>query len=470
MNLEQLKRNLVNYAGFKPTNNQKLKIIENSFLNSAAMYFRAVEKDIHGKPIFSKNIAENQKESVILNELKEMKQVSQNFRINELVVNFMSKAHNDWIVEHKHELQNNNMKNPEKFVPIELLTTKEINEYMSVLTPIFKSLEISFDEKEVRKAFARRQLVFMIKNEIFSDENLEEKLRNINVLNPDILDVNISDEPTILELLEKEDVAKNIAEHVKPRKNLDIADKFKEVLKQNSNVGYFTVDKVQKKKNVYRFSESISQKKIGFKKHALPKLEKPITKAVHYLARSGGVIFAKNVKTSDYKYFDYYNNAYKFVEYKDCSDEQKRAIDRRQRKLEKLSKNINYNLDSDHLGVISMVIVKKDLKLPSQQYLKDKDKYYKRETEVIQIPITQRELLDMNILPEEVGWEKEKKARITSSSKSFFASNIKKLQESNEFKDSLLVNISRNIDETKPNMESKRKESKEEKENNKNER
>ena len=54
-----------------------------------------------------------------------MKQVSSNFSINELVFSFMSKAHNDWILEHKEELENNSMKKPEKFVPIELLQKKK---------------------------------------------------------------------------------------------------------------------------------------------------------------------------------------------------------------------------------------------------------------------------------------------------------------------------------------------------------
>ena len=456
MDLEQIRRNIVWYKGYKSTNDQEMKVIENSILESVATYFRPVVKDIRDVSSFSKEIEEDQRKEQALKEFNEMKQVSSNFSINELVFSFMSKAHNDWILEHKEELENNSMKKPEKFVPIELLTEKEINEYMLIAGPIFESLEIAYNEQEVKKAFNSRKLIFMIKNEIFSNENLEDKLGDIERINPGIIEMSSDEEKSIQELLSNKEVIRNVAEHVKPRVNLNISDIFRKVLKQNNEVGYFTVDdKVSKKKEVYKFTDNISQKKIGFKKHALPRIERPITKAVYQLARFGGVIFAKNVKASDYKYYDYSNNAYEFIRQNDCSDEQKRAIERRNKKLNKLIDKFDFDADADNPGVISMVVVRKYFKVPRQQYLAEKDIYDSRKTEIIQIPITKKELVEMRILPDEVGWEKDKKARIQSSNKTFLASPYKRLQEKNDFKESLLlVDKSKNINNEKTSIES----------------
>lgn len=455
MNAEQLKDNLVKYTGYRCTNNQELKNIEDSILNSVASYFRPVAKDANKMAAPSKNLKEDLKKEVVLQELREMKQVSSNFYVDELVVNVMSKAHNDWILAHRAELENNDMKEPEKFVPFELLTSQDLKDYMRAVIPVFKCLNIDINEQEVIKAFTRKQLLFMIKYEIYSGENLIEKIMNIKNLNPEILETSSIEQKSIQELYANEDVAKNIAEHVKQRKNLNIADKFKEVFAQTDDVGFFTAPKRLKRKFVYRFSDNISQKKIGFKKHALPRIERPITKTIYQLARFAGVIFAKNVKTGDYKYPDYSYNSYQFVEYKDCSDEQKRAIDRREKRIRKSALNLEYNGNADIPGVISMVIVKKNPILAYKNFMDIDIKEDQRKTEIIQIPITQGELLKMNILPEEVGWEKEKKAKIQSSDKVVFAAPDKMSQEKNEFR-ALLVEMSQtdNKGDTKINMES----------------
>lgn len=465
MDLEQFRKGLVWRNGYKGTNNQDLKVFENSILESVSTYFRPIEKGIHVMPVFSNQYDGKDIKEKVLQEIDNMKQVSNNFYINELVVSFMSKAHNDWILAHIEELENNQMKNPEKFVPLELLTNKEIEEYLSVITPIFNSINIDIDEQEVKKVFSKQQLIFMIKNELFSDNYLTERIMDINKINPELSGKYKNEEKSIEDIYAQKDVAIEIAKHVKPRINLCISDKFREVLSQNNEIGFFEKDKKEKEKLVYKFTDTISQKKIGFKKHAMPRPEKPVSKAIYQLAKSG-VIFVKNVKTSDYKYYDYSNNANQFIEYQKCSEDQKRAIARRERKLEKMANKINRNSDAEIPGVVTMVIVRKDAKFPVQNYLKEEDRYYPRETEIIQIPITQKELIEMKVLPDEVGWEKDKKAKILSNKKTFFATTVRKVNEKNEFKDSLKIDNNKNINQEKINTNTEQNNAKENEEKN----
>ena len=119
---------------------------------------------------------------------------------------------------------------------------------------------------------------------------------------------------------------------------------------------------------------------------------------------------------------------------------------------------MDYNRDADTPGVISMIIVKKNPMLFYQNFNAVNDDNYQRKAEIIQIPITQKELLKIGILPEEIGWEKEKKARIQSSDKVYYAVPDKSLSQKSEFKN-LLIELARNgnSNEEKISMESVRK-------------
>ena len=54
-------------------------------------------------------------------------------------------------------------------------------------------------------------------------------------------------------------------------------------------------------------------------------------------------------------------------------------------------------------------------------YNKTENPVVSRRKEIIQIPITKRELAKLKVLPEEIGWEKEKKAKLQESERVFFA-------------------------------------------------
>ena len=439
MDAKQLKRDLETYAGYKCVNNQDLKVIEDSIFGNIMSFFRPITKDVFENPTISNNVSEDLRKEVVLNQFEGMKQVSKEYLIDELVVYFLSKAHNDWILEHKENLEKNDLKNPEKFAPFELVDDKDFNNYLNVITPIFNSLDIKFDKRDVETAFARRQLIFMLKNEIFTGDNLKEKIMNIKETNPEMIEVSSPGSSRIQDLYRKEDIAENIAENVKKRIHLNFADKFKEVFCLDNKAGFFVADNSKKDMQVYKFSDNLGQKKIGFKKQSLPKPGKPVTKAVFKLAKLGETFFAKNVKVSDYKYCDYSANTNQFLSYDECSEEQKRAIDKREKSLKKFSDSIDYNKDADTPGVISLVVVREN---PMQFYkkhmqLEDVDDEQKKK-EIIQIPITQRELVKMRVLPEEIGWEKEKKAKIQSSDKVIYVVPNEKAIGQNDFRDLLV--------------------------------
>lgn len=432
MDAKQLKRDLEKYAGYKySSNNRDMKVIEESIFEGISNYLRPVTKDVFGNPINSSNISEDLRKESVLKHFELIKQVSEDYFSDELVVYLLDRAHNDWILAHKEELEKMEIRNPEKFAPFPFITNESFNEYLNVLTPIFKCLDIKFDKGEVETAFARKQLVFMLKNEIFIGDDLKEKIMNIKETYPEILEVATGKSTRIQDLYAIEDVAEIISESVNQKIHLNFADKFKEVFLNDNKVGFFSVTNSKQDKNVYKFFDSLGQKKIGFKKHGLPRPGKPVTEAVFKLARLGNAFFAKNVKISDYKYGEYSVNSNQFLTYDKCNEEQKRAIDKREKSLKKFIDNIDFNNDADIPGVISLVVVRQEPECFLKEYMNNDNE--KKKKEIIQIPITQRELAKMRILPEEVGWEKEKKAIIHSSDKAVFVSSDKRLKQRKDF-------------------------------------
>lgn len=429
MDGKQLKMDLETYAGYKCSgDNQDMKVIEASIFDGISIYLSPVTKDVFRNPASSSNVSEDLRKEIVLKQFKQIKkQASQDYYCDELVVHLLNKAHNDWILAHKEELEKSELRNLEKFAPFPLITNEMCNEYLNVLTPIFKCLDIKFDKRDVETAFARRQLIFMLKNEIFSGDNLKEKIMNIKEIYPEILELGtkLKGIKKIQELYAMEDIAENIAERINQRNSLNFADKFKEVFLKDNKVGFFSVVNSKQDNKIYKFSDRFSQQKIGFKKQGLPRPGKPVTEAVFKLARFGNTFFAKNVGRNDYKYRNYSTNANQFLTYDNCNEEQKRAIDKREKRLKKFINKIDYINDADTPGVISLVVVRHE---PECLYKEDMNTANDKK-EIIQIPITQRELAKMRILPNEVGWEKEKKAIINSSNKAIFVSSDKSLKK-----------------------------------------
>lgn len=434
MNAKQLKEDLEQYKGYHYKGNSELKVIEKGIFQKMSNWLRPITTDV---PVL-KSMGNNEenilyKEEALKN-IEGMKKVSKEYHVPELIINFLSGAHTDWMIEHKDDLTDANLKNAGKFVPLELLAKSEFDKYLSILIPIFNCVDIDVDVQKVEKELLRRQLLFMIEKEIFSKEDLKYRIMDTVNFNPEIAGLLIGSKNSKIEdYFKQEKNAQMIADSVSENCELNLANKFKQVFCQNSDdVGILDVKNVEDRMQIYKFADNLGQKKIGIKKIGLPRPNKPVTKDIYELARFGGIIFAKNVKRNDYKYVNcnkFIKSVVQFIPYKECSEEQKRLVDRRERKLQKYISKMQKNNKSDIPGIVSLVIVK------------EKERYYNNKLslkgnkageniEIIQIPVTKNELIKMRILPEEIGWEKEKKAKINSYNKVYCAVSDK-LEEFN---------------------------------------
>ena len=72
MDLEQFRKGLVWRNGYKGTNNQDLKVFENSILESVSTYFRPIEKGIHVMPVFSNQYDGKDIKEKVLQEIDNM--------------------------------------------------------------------------------------------------------------------------------------------------------------------------------------------------------------------------------------------------------------------------------------------------------------------------------------------------------------------------------------------------------------
>ena len=445
------------YKGYQYKGSHELKEIEESIMKRMVNWLCPRPKDTVLSKDYEKEEREVEKEEAF-EAFKEIKNNINNYHIPELIIYFLSEAHNDWILAHKDELLKQPIKDAEKYVPLELLNIKEFEKYLSVATPIFNAVDINFDNQEIRREFDRKQLLFMIERKIYTNNDLKEKIRYTEIINPEILEVNISKPKRIQEIFDNEDISMEVADKVNENIDLNIANKIKKVFYSNGDdVGFLIADSGKDRIDVYKFADNISQKKIGFKKLAYPRPNKPITKDLYELARFGGIIFAKNVKKSDYKYFNYFKYEKRvptFLPENECNEEQKKLIQKRKSKIQKYTDRYEKSRKGDIPGVITLVHLKEQL-MPFQNHVTTKlDDNMRNNIEIIQIPITRKELIKMKILPEEVGWEKEKKAKIASNSKVYLATpdkldefivrqNVKNSNGENVFKN-FLVELAKN--------------------------
>ena len=449
MNFDALKSNLEKYRDYKFNDDLLLRPIEKSIFKTLSRMLRSSKPDelvnLNGK--YRKMGPEEKRlqEENIKKELDEMKEYSNNYYIPEFILYTLSNAHDDWILENKWQLEKNNQENLHKFVNFNLLPIEDMEKYMSVLKPILKALKIEYDEEKVRQEFERQQLVYLLRNEIFSEECLKDRIQNVKLSYPEMLTIQLNNknEKTIQELFEEEKNANNIANAVSKKMDLNIANKIKKVLYTNrNNVGFILMQDLEERKSVYKFAENIGQKKIGLKKRAFPRPNKPLTKDLFELSRDVGIIFAKNIKKHDYKYYDTIPRSQRkvmFIESDKCGEEGKRQIRKRDKKIERKYSKIKKKNKLDTSGIMSIILTKKNEFLSNGLNM-DSNAAVK----VIQIPVTLRELYSFKLLPEEVGWERGIKSKINSSNSVLYVESDKSLEE--------IANINTKSDKEKNNF------------------
>lgn len=409
MDYQKVKDNLEKYNGYSSQKTDENKMIEQSILTQIISFLRIYEeRDMYSKVNAKKDFEEylknkNNDETELRRfqkDLEQMRKATDNYKMSELFLFIMSNAHNMWLEKNKGNLLKKNIVNPYNYVPFELLKYDDIDRYLNVLYPITKALNIDIDCNELRKAHERKQIAFLIENKIFSETDLKNIIKQPCKIYSKIDEMVNDGDITLKQILELEKIADVIAKGVSKKIELNISKHLKETLKSDKkNVGIVKIKDLDKRKRVFRFLEDIKNKKIGVKKLAFPRPNKPINKVLYDIVKTSDVIFAQNIKKYDYKYFDLKNHVIKevdFIPQEKCTSEQKRQIEKRNKKLKTFKAKVE-NCDSkkyDIPGIITMIYVGNN------------------ENQVVQLEITKRELAEIDILPSEIGWEEKNKALI----------------------------------------------------------
>ena len=427
MSPEELKDNLSKYKGYKSVEITELKNVEKCIFNHISDLLRInasekqKEREKNEKYI---NEKDSKEEDEIGKELKEMVEMCSNYQKPEMVLYILSKAHEEWIKDNKQMLQRRVVKRPWQFVPFELLEWKETRKYLSVLKPIFNAMDIELDEKELEKEFQRMQIAYLLEKGIHSSESLKKVIQEDKFFFTASNLYKYKNGMTLREMLKKEEIAENISTEVAKRIELNIGKHLKKILLSDANeVGIVSIPDEKEREEIYKFHESLSKKKIGFKKTVGLRNNKPVNKCLFRIANDCGIVFMKNIKKHDYRYFNLTNilsQKPQFIPANQCTSEQKRQIERRKRKVNlfqfrvKNSKSKKYDVP----GVVTMVFLKKEdsigVSLIGNKKLEIKRERNSNAPKIIQIEITKRELAEMGILPSEVGWETKKKALFSS--------------------------------------------------------
>lgn len=451
MSWENLKRDLEAVKHYNPQIDMEQKKIETYMFETIYSLLRVINEDNNNEynSIMQSDITEDdidnlKSDNIIkLQNISKMSENSGNYYIPEMMLYIMSRAHNDWVSNNINKYDLEKDKNVYKYVPFNMLEWNEIEEkYYNILKPITDSIGINCDKEDIHKQFERNQLTFLFENNVFSKDDLADKMKNIiNDYKMIFLDLNKTDEEKYC----SDSVINNITKQVSKRIELNWVKRFKQILMMDKGeVGIITAGNIQQRKKVYKFSDNIGQKIIGFKKDAFPVFNKPISKVLYNLATVNGIIFAKNIKKHEYKYFNsniIMNKPAQFISYDVCSEEQKRQILKRRKKVKKFVDKVEKNNKGEEYGLITLIPINKENseELIGKQTNKESGK-------IIQIQMTLKELAQLEILPEEIGWESHNKALITSSKGKLLnaGDNASVLKDGivNDFIERMKVNIS----------------------------
>ena len=445
MDSGKLKRELVKFRNYGIQTECESMRIEELMLSEIckSLDIQTMEKSENNslEEIFKKQYDKHD-DGTNIEDLKKLKRDSDNYNISELILFFISHAHDDWVKRNELRLDLKKINDAYKFVPYELLGWDEVKKYYSILSPVLNALEIEHSEQEVRKDYELEQVIFLLNNGIYTNELLSEKLRNIEYIYPQILTVQCDDGKSLSDKLRSQHVLTQIYNQYTDRYSINIVEKLKKVIKNESrNIGFARIPDIQYRKGVYKLYQDLEKSKIGIKRNAMPRESRLINKAIFKLARDSGIVFVKNLNKYDYNYTDYSKHFVEKVCFKpfdNCSNEEKKQIEKRNKKLEKFINAVNKSTNKKYLetGLITLLTVDKEINSKNAK------------SEILQIEISKKELAELGILPEEVCWETKHKALINSSKNTQINSNgvIEKLgksqySEKKEFKHRIAVNI-----------------------------
>lgn len=425
MNVKELKNSLIKYKNYKPIAEFGLVKMEENMLVTLFELLRATEKDRRNNADFKSFDVKHQtlfkKEEYSEDYIDCSVENLKNYKINNLILYILEKAHNNWIIGNEKKLNSNTIKNANKFVPFKMLEWKDVFKYFQILQPVLNCLDVEHDKEEVKNQHLRNRLGFLFRNLIYSKESLIKNLERPEDFFPQFSNLKNETGEKIIDKLKKKSIINQIADQVEEKSDLNLANQLKEVLFMDKNkIGSYYMHAPVNRNGKYHFEDYVTQRKFGFRKQAYPRLKSPITEGLLEIAKQD-VILVKNLKSYNYDYISlstkrtYFKDNVQFVPYEKCSDEQKKIIDKREKKRERLLEKLCGKDDKKNkeLGLITFVLLANE-KTNSNEKLNRNSFSRPDNIEIVQIEMTQEEVLQLGYLPEELGWEKKKKALIIS--------------------------------------------------------
>ena len=286
--------------------------------------------------------------------------------------------------------------------------------------------------------------VFLFENGIVSKEALQEKLPELQNISIKSQHAKKTEEINHLEdKLAKSYVQNKIIEEMLKTEDINLANQLKKALAvDKGQLGFIDVRNPEERRNIYKFEDNIRQRKFGIKKEAHPRIKMPINKTLFKLARIG-YIWADNLNLYNYKYVDisgHFRGTMSkplFIPCDQCTDEQKKIAEKRNIVLQKFVNKVKSTKGKkyEEPGVITFV-------MPDRTVNKDLANSKEDELSIIQIEITQKELANLGILPEELGWESKRRGLVNSSRNVLISSSSEKEYTESDFeKESFLERV-----------------------------
>ncbi|MCR5146855.1 MAG: hypothetical protein K6B70_05885 [Clostridia bacterium] len=159
--------------------------------------------------------------------LKQMKEMVDNYKMPELMLYIMWNSHTDWILDNIDNTDLSSSKDAYKFAPFALLDWDTVNEqYFKILAPIFDSLEIEYDTKNVQEKFEQSQEKFLSTNNINSAEALKQKMQeDIKEIYPGLVSFKNCKGKNIVDVLHNDKIINNICNQIQKRNVFNIGKK-----------------------------------------------------------------------------------------------------------------------------------------------------------------------------------------------------------------------------------------------------
>lgn len=343
------------------------------------------------------------------------------YNLEAVILYAIAEAHNKSIVRNVNEVENPAINDAYKFLPFELLGWEQVGKYLEIFKPMINFISFECDEESLKRQYQREQLAFLLHNGIYSKESLQDRLKEIEEVNLMLSTEKDVNGELVCDKLKQDSVIEQMTRDIEKRVELNLAKQLKSNLLSDMKSSEMKAIKPNPKRvRIYNSGENIMEKKFGIKRQAYPMPDVPMPKTLFEIAREGFFI-AGNTRKHDFKYIIATSNSGsarpEYVKGEEESDTCKQNAEKRLAKLKKLQAKINKDSKKgkyNEKGIVTFI--RCDLNDNSG----DKNNNYAK---FIQIVMTQRELINLGVLPKEVGWYSMKEGVVSSNGSLLISDN-----------------------------------------------